>query len=195
MSGNHEKRENETDPARDALALPREIEPPRGLWTGIEARIETKRRREVVVRRSVTASSMLLAAAAVVLSIRSAKQPPADEGARAPITSESFRATPPRAAPSATEDPVAVLLVPEEASYLAALTALAPKFEEQEKSLPEKDLAAVGASLRAIDAAIGVTRASLEDHPEDADLRGELDAEYEQKIDAMNDVLEWTTRS
>jgi hypothetical protein len=53
----------------------------------------------------------------------------------------------------------------------------------------------VGASIDAIDAAILVTRASLAEHPEDGDLRGELDAEYEEEIDAMNDVLDWTTRS
>jgi hypothetical protein len=192
VSGNSEMRENETDPARDALALPREIAPPQGLWTGVEARIKAKRRRALVFRRGVTASSMLLAAAAVILSIRSAKQPGPGP---APITSESLRVAPPRAVPTTIDDPAAVLLVPEEASYLAALAALAPKLEEQEKSLPEKDVAAVGASIHAIDAAIVVTRASLEDHPEDADLRGELDAEYEQKIDAINDVLEWTTRS
>lgn len=188
-----ETEQHEADPARDALALPREIAAPRELWTGIETRIVAQRRRGLVLRRGVTGASMLLAAAAVVLSVRAARQPRADARPPAPITSESLRASPP---PTATvDDPAAPVLVPEEGSYLAALAALAPTFEERKKSLPEKDLAAVGASLHAIDAAIGLTRASLVEQPEDADLRRELDTEYEQKIDAINDVLEWTTRS
>ncbi len=86
-------------------------------------------------------------------------------------------------------------IVPEEASYASAVAALAPTFAEQDAVAPEKDAAAIGASLHAIDAAILATRGSLAQHPEDADLREALDAEYEQKIDTMNDVLEWTTRS
>jgi hypothetical protein len=197
-NGMHESQQDQQDrfdPARDALALPREIEAPRGLWTGIEARIAAKERRRVQARRSISGASLLLAAAAVILSVRAARKPREGDPSVAPVASESHRIAPPHAAPSAVEDPTAALLVPEEASYRAALAALAPTFEARKASLPEKDLAQVGASLHALDAAIGTTRAALAEHPEDADLRGELDAEYEQKIDAMNDVLEWTTRS
>jgi hypothetical protein len=194
-SSKNGRQDNETDPAQGALALPREIEAPRGLWTGIETRIAAKQRQRVAMRRTVTGASMILAAAAVVLAVRFARGPHPDETpwARAPIASESIRTAPLAAATA--RDPEATLVVPEEASYRAALAALAPTFEERKTSLPEKDLAKVSASLHTLDAAIGMTRTSLIEHPEDADLRAELDAEYEQKIDAMNDVLEWTTRS
>jgi len=192
VSDKSDKRDtNERDLSQDALALPRELEAPRDLWAGIEARIEAKRRRGVVVRRSFAGASMLLAAAVVILSIRSLKQPLGDSRTPTPSASESLHAP----APPAPEEAFAAAVVPEETSYRTALSTLTPTFDERKKSLPEKDLAAVGKSLRAIDAAIQVTRASLLEHPEDTDLRSELDAEYEQKIDAMNDVLEWTTRS
>jgi hypothetical protein len=175
--------------AREALALPREFPPPRDLWTGIEARIAAKRRREIVLGRSVAGGSMLLAAAAMVLFVRTARSPWTEDQTPAPIASESLGAQP------RASDPPPTAIVPEEASFRSALEALTPTFEQGERSLPEKDLAAVNASLHAIDAAILVTRTSLAGRPEDPDLRGELDAEYEQKIDTMNDVLEWTTRS
>ena len=187
---------NENDVFHEALALRREIDPPRELWTGIEARIQVKKRRLVLARRSVTGASMLLAAAAIVLSIRSARQPHADDRARAAVVGESLHTLPTPSSPEPTATLEAdEVVIPEEASYRDALSALAVTFAEEEKSLSPDDLARVGASLHAIDAAIVGTHAALAEHPEDGDLRAELDAEYEQKIDAMNDVLDWTTRS
>ncbi len=179
---------------RSARALPREIEPPRDLWKGVEARIDAKRQRSFVVRRSAqigAGAAVLLAAAAVILSVRWTKEPQVDHRSPSPTASEAPRVSP---APTASEDPMTAL-APEESTYRAALAALAPTFGDRRKTLPEKDMARVEASLQAIDTAIRVTRASLVAHPDDADLRGELDAEYEQKIDTMNDVLDWTTRS
>jgi hypothetical protein len=182
---------NESDMVHEAIALPREIEPPRDLWGGIEARVQAKRRRHILARRSVTGASMLLAAAAVILSIRSASQPRVGGREHGPLASSAVPLAP---RPTQTLEPAEVV-VPEEASYRDALSALQASFAEREKSLPRPDMDRVGASIGAIDAAILVTRASLAEHPEDADLRGELDAEYEEEIDAMNDVLDWTTRS
>jgi hypothetical protein len=182
---------SDEDLAREALALPRELEAPRDLWVGVRARIEAKQRRTLVMRRTMAGASMLLAAAAVVLSIRAAHQPRVDDRA-ASVASESPRTAP---KPSAAENPEDAVVVPEEATYRAALAALAPSFAERMKLLPEKDVARLGASIQTLNAAIHVTRTSLAEHPEDGDLRGELDSEYEQEIDAMNDVLEWTTRS
>jgi hypothetical protein len=187
------------DLLRDALALPREITPPRGMWSGIEARIQTKRRRVIALRRGVTGASMLLAAAAVALCIQSVNRGHQSR-VPGPTASEEPDIEPVVAAadPPDLEDVMeqeAADIVPEEASYRVALAALGTTFDAQSKALPDKDRGAVDASLAALDAAIAVTRASLREHPDDADLRAELDAEYEQKIDAMNDVLEWTTRS
>jgi hypothetical protein len=184
--------QSEQAPARDltreALALPRELDAPPELWAGVEARIARKARHAVLLRRGVTGASVILAAAVVVLAIRPAKQPRPENVTPAPMQSEAVLSPPPPSEP-------ALLVFPEETTYRAALSALTPAFEARKKSLPEKDAAAVSASLRAIDTAIHVTRGSLLESPDDADLRGELDAEYEQEIDTMNDVLAWTTRS
>ena len=136
----------------------------------------------------MTGAAVLLAAAAVILFFRAPKAPIEVGRTPAPARSEALAVVPP---PPASPE----MLVPEEASYVAALASLEATLHERQKELPAKDAARVGASLRAIDVAISTTRASLVDHPGDPDLRAELDAEYEQKIDAMNDVLEWTTRS
>jgi hypothetical protein len=191
-------KKNDNDLTREALALPREIEPARDLWKGIEGRIQAKARRNVVARRALTSATILLAAAAVILSIRArGKLGGGDHASSPPLAASQKPASqapsaPSAAAPAAPEDEV---VFPEEESYRAALVALTPTFVEKAKLLPEKDLARVGASLHAINEAIVATRASLVEHPDDDDLRGELGAEYQQEIDAMNDVLDWTTRS
>lgn len=177
--------------ARALAELPREAPPPRDLWMGIAARVEVKHRRATWVRRSMTGASMLLAAAAIVLSIRAARQP---RKVDPPIAKDDSIVvhTPPEPAPQPEPPEV---LAPEELNYRTALSVLSPAFESRKKELPEASARAVDQSLAAIDAAIQVTRASLEADPDDPDLRVELDAEYQQKIDTMNDVLEWTTRS
>ncbi len=189
---------NDDKLARAIDALPEELDAPRDLWAGpggIGARlaqIEVKRRRAVNVRRAAAGASLLLAAAGVALVVRwQSIQPQAGI-----VTPHGVRDVATARAPSAPSAPEKdVDLVPEEASYLAAATALEATLNARRAELPEKDAAAVAASLRALDTAIATTRASLADHPEDVDLRAELDSEYEQKIDAMNDVLQWTTRS
>jgi hypothetical protein len=177
-----------------------DAQPPRDLWAGpagIGARIEAKTRRVAVLRRGVGAVSVMLAAAAVALFVRTGAH---DEHAQS--VPRITRDTPVAPAPTAREPdhtpdltPTLVPLVPEEGSYVAAASALELTLQDRETELPQKELASVRASLQALDAAIATTRTSLTDHPDDADLRAELDAEYEQKIDTMNDVLEWTTRS
>jgi hypothetical protein len=179
---------DDRDLERALAALPRELEPPRDLWHGVGARIESTRRRTVVARRAVTGASMLLAAAGVLLLVKAALHPHGVDPAHP-------RATEPVEIVAVPEIHGPATLAPEEASYHAALAALAPTFEERKKDLPTEDVLHIDASLRTLDAAIEVTRGALADHPDDPDLRSELDAEYEQKIDTMNDVLDWTTRS
>jgi hypothetical protein len=174
-----------------ARELPSSIEAPRDLWAGIEGRIQAKRGSTRVARIGIAGASALLAAACVLLSVRAANHPPVADRTP-PITSEP---TPVVAPPRASDEPRQDEIAPEEATYLAAVSALEATLVERQKGLPAEDAAHISASLRAIDTAIAVTRGSLLENPDDADLRAELDAEYEQKIDTMNDVLEWTTRS
>jgi hypothetical protein len=200
---NEHEREREQDNLARALGELRDVEPPRDLWagpTGIGARLEAKRRRTSAVRRGTSAVTVILAAAAVALFARMSAHTGV-EGNQAQVT-KITRDMPVAPAPTAREPdhtpdltPALVALVPEEESYMAAASALDVTFQDRKTELPEKELASVTASLQALDTAIATTRTSLADHPDDADLRAELDAEYEQKIDTMNDVLEWTTRS
>jgi hypothetical protein len=180
------------DLAQQVGALPRAIEPPRDLWAGVAARIEAKRKRAIVVRRTMTATSAFLAAAAVLLVMRTAHRPVATNHATpAPIASEPLPAKTVRA----PLDLSGAAVVPEEESYDKALAALSPTVDERLRTLSSCDADAITESLGIIHHGIESTRAALEQDPDDADLRAALDDEYEQEIQTMNDVLDWTTRS
>ena len=190
MKGDDEK--DDRDLAQKVGALPRAIAPGRDLWAGVAARIEAKRRRTIVVRRTMTATSVFLAAAAVFLVFRVAHHPVAtNDAVSAPIASE--RVPQKRVQPTLDEHGSAV--VPEEETYGNALAALAPAVDERLSALPSCDADAITRSLDVIHAGIEATRTALAQDPNDADLRAALDDEYEQEIQTMNDVLEWTTRS
>jgi hypothetical protein len=161
------------------------------LWRGIDARIQAKPTRSNVVPLRVAgvaalAGSALVAAAAAWFVYA---RPPAPKPTESPVA--SVAPAPAVSAPS----PAPTAIVPEEASYRQALAALAPTYLQRKAQLPPADAAKVETSLRAIETARAATRAALTQEPDDPDLRAELDAEYEQEIQTMNDVLDWTTRS
>jgi hypothetical protein len=193
VSDRNESDERDPELARALGALPRALEPSRDLWPGVAARVAAERRRASLAQRAATGGAFLLAAASVALALKLAPGPLATSSAApAPVASEDRGAgILPRVGARADTEP----LVPEEESYRAALAALAPGFEQRVGELPPATAKAVDASVAAIDGAIAATRESLESAPSDADLRAELDAEYEQEIQTMNDVLDWTTRS
>jgi hypothetical protein len=173
-------------------ALPRSLEPSRDLWPGIAARLAAERRRASLARRATTGSALLLAAASVALALKLAPGPlAASRELPAPVATADQGAPALGTNGAKDEDP----LVPEEESYRAALAAMAPGFEQRVGELPRATAKKIDASLEAIAGAIAATRGSLEGAPDDAGLRAELDAEYEQEIQTMNDVLDWTTRS
>jgi hypothetical protein len=185
----------EEGPGDDALAralgaLPRSVEPSRDLWAGVATRVDASRRRVVRMQRALTGAAVLLAAASVALAVRVAPHPPADrDEARAPAAVSGAEAH------QASDTTPGEVVVPEEATYQAAVAALTPSFDERLRALSPADASAIETSVHAIEAAIAATRESLEQTPDDADLRAELDDEYEQEIHTMNDVLDWTTRS
>ncbi len=175
-------------------ALPRSLEPSRDLWPGIAARVAAERRRASLARRATTGGALLLAAASVALALKLAPRPlAASRGLPTPVATADQGG--PTSGVGANEAPDGAALVPEEESYRAALAAMAPGFEQRTLELPRATAKKIDASIQAIDGAIAATRASLEAAPDDAGLRAELDAEYEQEIQTMNDVLDWTTRS
>jgi hypothetical protein len=172
-------------------ALPREVDPGRDLWRGVAQRIEAQRRarRRWFVGGSLAMAATVLLAVGVATSAHGTK--PVPEGLAAHPPASSVAPAPAVSAPAAAPKS----LVPEEDSYRAALAALAPTLAQRKAQLPEADAAKVETSLRAIETALATTRAALTEHPDDPDLRAELDAEYEQEIQTINDVLDWTTRS
>ncbi len=185
-------------PGNDALAralgaLPRSVEPSGDLWAGVSARLHASRRRAVRTHRAFSGAAVLLAAASVALAFRMAPRPVAvrDE-ARAPAAVATVRGADES---HASDVEAGDVVAPEEATYQAAVAALAPSFGERLQTLSRDDARAIEMGVHALQAAVAVTRESLEEHPDDADLRAELDDEYEQELRTMNDVLDWTTRS
>jgi hypothetical protein len=170
-------------------ALPREIDPGRDLWTGIDSRIQAKRRnRRVNVARVVSIASVATFAAAAAWALYF-KPAVGTTPVETPIA--SVAPVPAVSAPT----PALKAVVPEEDSYRAALASLAPTLSQRKAQLPEADVKKIETSLRAIESAVASTRSALAEHADDPDLRAELDAEYEQEIQTINDVLDWTTRS
>ena len=199
MSEMNETDEHETtsDAPRGSVsraldALPRSLEPSRDLWPGIAARVAAERRRATLARRATSGGALLLAAASVALALKLAPGPlAASRGLPAPVATAD-QGVPTSGMNGAQDgDP----LVPEEESYRAAVAAMAPGFEQRTLELPRATAKKIDTSIEAITGAIAATRGSLEAAPDDAGLRAELDAEYEQEIQTMNDVLDWTTRS
>ena len=188
MNGDDKHDEMDEELGSKLAALPGAFEPARDLWTGVAARIEAKRKRVVFLRSAVAATSAVLAAAAVLLALRTR-----------PASPNGVTSAPVASAPGVDVRPTFNMLgtpiVPEEESYQSAIVALAPSFDERMDALPPADAEAVAKSFEAIDAGIEATRAALEEDPSDQDLRAELDGEYEQELQTMNDVLDWTTRS
>jgi hypothetical protein len=194
MSGTDD-RDHDHELSAKIDALPREIEPGRDLWQGVASRIDAQRsvttsRRRTYGVAALAFAATFAAAAAYVMAVRAPRgqgdveyAPVAQVGSVAPAPSSSAPSAPPK------------VLVPEEEHYRAALAALVPTFEARRRQLPDDGAKRIDASLRAIEAAKTTTRAALAAHPDDPDLRAELDAEYEQEIQTMNDVLDWTTRS
>ncbi len=192
MSDSNDRNERDPELARALGALPRAVEPSRDLWPGVAARVVAEQRRARLGRGVATGGALLLAAASVALALKLATGPLA-AGSPGPVPGATADRNAPIVQPG-LEDAIEPL-VPEEESYRAALAALAPGFQQRVGELPPATAKAVDASVGAIDGAIAATRESLEARPDDADLRAELDAEYEQEIQTMNDVLDWTTRS
>jgi hypothetical protein len=167
------------DGLRERIArLPRARPPERDLWAGVARGIAASRRRSRVRVVAVSASALALAAgAAVALGLRPAPigTAPIGSGESPPIAS----------AASASSAPLAG-----EVDYEGAERALASDLETRRASLPAAAATAVDANLRILDEAIASTRDALRAHPDDPDLRVELDRVWGDKIDLLRQATE-----
>ena len=163
----------------EAAALPREIRPPRDLWSGIDARLE-----DATVRRpSAGLPRWALAAAALALVVVSAAVSSLltrrwDEAMAHKLRrgGGGVEATAPATEPgSAVGD--------EEARFLAASRELLEGLEAQDLS-PET-MAIVRRNVAVIDAAIAELHVALRKDPGNGELTRMLLATYQRKIDLL----------
>jgi hypothetical protein len=174
-----------TDRERDALResldrLPRELPPERDLWPEVARRIEASRRRARTLR-AITMASTLAAAAvlALVMGLRSRHTP--SPLAQAPSVSIPAP-TPVLAAPPPP--------LPEEDTYASAERMLDTELDERRASLRPAQAAVLDENLGIVDHAIETTRAAVREHPEDPELRAELDRVWQDKLDLIRQVTE-----
>jgi hypothetical protein len=173
--------DRERDSLRESLErLPRELPPERDLWPEVARRIEASRRRARTLR-TITMASTLAAAAvlALVMGLRGRHAP----APLAQTPSVSIPApTPVLAAPPPP--------LPEEDTYASAERMLDTELDERRPSLRPAQAAVLDENLRIVDHAIETARAAVHEHPEDPELRVELDRVWQDKLDLIRQVTE-----
>jgi anti-sigma factor RsiW len=179
----------------EARALPREIQPPRDLWAGIEARIDAKRviafpkapaaPAERPAQRPWWLRAPMLAAAAVVLMLCSSvatalllRQP---GGAPVAMPAAGTEAAPAYTALAAFE--------PAEVEFQRAIDDLAAVLEAGRDVLDPATIEVIETNLRIIDQAIAESRAALERDPNNRELANLLSAIYHRKVDLLKDAV------
>jgi hypothetical protein len=179
-----------TDRERDPLLrehlerLPRDVPPERDLWPAVARRIEAAQRRARVVR-AFTAAGALAAAAAVTLVVG--------------LHARSTRSLVAGGSPSVSSPvpmPVAAAPAPPlpgEADYEGAARALAAELDARRAALEPAQAAILDDDLRVVDDAIASTRTAVREHPDDSELRAELDRVWEDKLDLMRQVTDLTS--
>ena len=173
--------DREPDSLRERLdALPREVPPARDLWPDVARGIAASRRRTRVLR-AVTVASSLAAAAAIALGVGIGGRP----------TPASLVVSPSVSTPAPT--PVAAAPpppLPEEDVYWGVERQLDAELDPRRASLRPAQAAVLDQNLRIVDQAIETTRAEVQRHPDDPELRAELDRAWEDKLDMIRQVTE-----
>ncbi len=154
--------------AAEVSALPRAVDPPDTLWSGIASRLDPK-----LYRSEIRMRPMALAAAAVTLMMISAGLTALWINHRAP--SDRF----------ASGDP-APLSVPAGAhDQSVVLARLMQQVHQLEASLPAPTRELIATQLRLIDAAIQESQAALAGHATDESVERMLQARYQQRLELL----------
>jgi len=176
-----------TDRERDTLRehldrLPRDVPPARDLWPDVARTLEASRRRARAYR-AVAMASTLAAAAAVALFVGiEGRQKPAHLSVSPSVTVSMPAPTPVLAAPPPP--------LPEEDAYQGAERLLDADLDQRRASLRPAQAAVLDENLRIVDRAIETTRAEAREHPDDPEVRAELDRVWEDKLDLIRQASE-----
>ena len=175
----------------EAAALPEELEPPRELWAGIEARLAPRARVlsfAPPLRRWAFLAPPLAAAAAVVLAIglglRPGPQPEPKPGpSQTPVAEAGL---------STVALGSAASLAQAEDEYRRATQQLLESLRSDPRALPPGTLEAVEKNLSDIDRALGEIRAALGKDPENAQLARLLNGTQRRKLQMLQSVARLT---
>jgi hypothetical protein len=161
--------------------LPREVPPPRDLWPEISARIDEReaRRPSRVVAAAFVGAIAVAAAVAILVQGSGESRWQGDAAATASGS----------AAASAAGTGASAGFVEEEAYEVAAET-LRVEFEARRSEEPPAVVAVVDENVRIVDEAIRAVRAALAAHPDDAELRADLDRAHQDKLDVLRAATE-----
>lgn len=175
----------------EAAALPEELDPPRELWPGIEARLAPRARvlSFAPLRRWAFLAPPLAAAAAALLVIGLGWRPwpsasPSPGPSQAPVSAEAGVRT--VALSSAAS------LAQAEAEYRRATEQLLESLRSERRSLPPGTLETVERNLKAIEGSLGEIRAALEQDPENAQLARLLNSTQRRKLQMLQSVARLT---
>lgn len=154
---------------RRAGELPRNIEPSRDLWPGIEAEIR-RPRRENPYRSQPPSLGWLAAAAAALVVLSSA------------VTLWVVRNPPPPQGVLWGPSPELASLSASEPDYLQARAALLAALEDRRASLSPETMRVVEENLAAMDTALRSMKAALEKDPGNRGLAELIEATYREEI-------------
>jgi hypothetical protein len=191
--------------------LARDVQPPRDLWPDVARGIEQAQRRARWTR-GAAAAGVLAAAAVLVLVLGTRGHAPqtdfaaggagsgaagsgAASGAGSGVagsTSGALVAAVSSPAPAPAAAPPAPPL-PGETDYQGAERLLAAELDARRAALSPGQTAALDDGLRVVDEAIDSTRAAVREHPDDPELRAELDRVWEGKLDLLRQATELTS--
>ena len=172
-------------------SLPREVQPERDLWRGIQAEIAktpivTDSAPVVHFSRSrwmqLAAGVLLVLATSLttfVITRQSLQQDPVVQVANQPVPTPALNAMPASFGPEALG-----------AEYLQARSDLNQRFEERIKSLPPSARAKLERNLADLRQAANEISATLADHPSDPLLQDLLMSTYQRELQLLADVSE-----
>lgn len=172
-------------------SLPREVQPERDLWRGIQAEIAktpivTDSAPVVHFSRSrwmqLAAGVLLVVATSLttfVITRQSLQQDPVVQVANEPVPTPALNAMPASFGPEALG-----------AEYLQARSDLNQRFEERIKTLPPSARAKLERNLADLRQAANEISATLADHPSDPLLQDLLMSTYQRELQLLADVSE-----
>jgi hypothetical protein len=95
--------------------------------------------------------------------------------------------------PVHSASPAPEIRLPGETEYARAALVLASELQERRPSFPSRDVTVLDENIGILDDAIASTRAALLAHPDDTELRAELDRTWEDKLDLLREATELPT--